>query len=69
MTRSIEEALYHMPTVARLATDTWAKGFAESIVRQSRRRGWRPSAKQLALMRRMVGELFTRRDDGGALIE
>jgi hypothetical protein len=69
MTRSIEEALYHMPTVAKLATDAWAKSFAESIVRQSRRRGWRPSAKQLATMQRMVSELFTRRDDGGALIE
>ncbi len=69
MTRSIEEALYHMPTVAKLATNEWAKSFAESIVRQSRRRGWRPSAKQSALMQRMVSELFTRRDDGGALIE
>ncbi|MCA3446727.1 MAG: hypothetical protein INF93_08425 [Rhodobacter sp.] len=69
MTRSIEEALYHMPTVAKLATNEWAKSFAESIVKQSRRRGWRPSAKQQALMQRMVSELFTRRDDGGALIE
>ncbi len=69
MTRSIEEALYHMPTVAKLATNEWAKSFAESIVKQSRRRGWRPSAKQSALMQRMVSELFTRRDDDGALIE
>jgi hypothetical protein len=69
MTRSIEEALYHMPTVAKLATNEWAKSFAESIVKQSRRRGWQPSAKQSALMQRMVSELFTRRDDGDALIE
>ncbi len=69
MTRSIEEALFHMPAVARLATNEWAKGFAESIVRQSRRRGWQPSAKQLALMQKMAAELFTRRDDDGALIE
>jgi hypothetical protein len=69
MTRSIEEALHHMPTVARLATNAWAKSFAESIVKQSRRRGWRPSAKQQALMQRMVSELFNHRDDGGALIE
>jgi hypothetical protein len=69
MTRSTEELLWHMPTVGKLATNAWAKGFAESIVKQSRRRGWRPSAKQSALMQRMVNELFTRRDDGGALIE
>ncbi len=69
MTRCIEELIWHMPTVAKLATNEWAKSFAESIVRQSRRRGWQPSAKQLALMQRMVGELFTRRDDGDALVE
>ena len=68
MTRSIEEVLHHMPAVARLATNEWAKSFAESIVRQSRRRGWHPSAKQLAAMQRMVSELFTGPDDG-ALIE
>ena len=69
MTRSIEEALHHMPTVAKLATDAWAKSFAESIVKQSRRRGWRPSAKQSALMQRMVTELFSRREDGDVLVE
>ena len=68
MTRSIEEALYHMPTVARLATNEWAKSFAQSIVKQSRRRGWRPSARQSALMQRMVSELFSGPDDC-ALIE
>jgi len=68
MTRSIDELLWHMPTVARMARDEWAKGFAESIVKQARRRGWHPSAKQLATMQRMVSELFTGPDDG-ALIE
>jgi hypothetical protein len=69
MNRPIEELIWHMPAVSKMATDEWAKSFAESIVRQSRRRGWQPSAKQLALMHRMVSELFTRRDDGGALVE
>jgi hypothetical protein len=69
MNRSTEELLFHMKTVAKLATNEWAKGFAESIVKQSRRRGWQPSAKQSALMQRMVGELFSRRDDGGTLVE
>jgi hypothetical protein len=51
-----------------MARDEWAKGFAESVLKQSRRRGWHPSAKQLAAMQRMVSELFTGPDDG-ALIE
>jgi hypothetical protein len=64
MNRSIEELLWHMPTVHRMARDEWAKGFAESVLKQARRRGWRPSVKQLAMMQRM----FTGPDDG-ALIE
>ena len=69
MNRSTEELLWHMPTVHRMARDEWAKNFAESVLKQARRRGWRPSVKQLAMMQRMVSELFTRRDDGDALVE
>ena len=68
MNRSTEELLFHMPTVARRARDEWAKAFAESVVKQARRRNWHPSAKQLAMMQRMVSELFTGPDEG-ALIE
>ena len=68
MNRCTEELLFHLPTVARMASDEWAKSFAESVLKQSRRRGWHPSAKQLAAMQRMVSELFTGPDDG-ALIE
>lgn len=67
----VEELLFHMPTVARVATSDWAKGFAQSIARQSRRRGWHPSPKQEALMRRLVAELFHAQegDDDAQLIE
>lgn len=60
--RSVDELLHHWPTVCRLAEDDWAKGFALSIARQSRRRGWHPSAKQTGIMQRMVSELFTQAD-------
>lgn len=55
----VERLLFHWPHVVRLAENDWAKDFAKSIVLQSRRRNWRPSAKQYEIMRRMVSELFT----------
>jgi len=61
---SVDELVFHMPTVARMAGTDWAKGFALSVVAQSRRRNWKPTPKQLGMMRRMVSELFTAlRDD------
>ena len=59
----IERLLWHMPTVARLAEDEWAAGFAQSVVKQSRRRNWKPSDKQLSMMRRLVSDLFAYRSD------
>lgn len=56
--RSVEELLHHMPAVHHAADSSWAKGFAASIVKQSRRRNWNPSPKQVALMRRLVSDLF-----------
>ncbi len=64
----IERLLHHMPTVASLAENEWAKGFALSVTRQSRRRGWAPSQKQLGIMRGLVADLFaygTDMDQGG----
>jgi len=59
----IERLLHHMPTVAQLAGETWAKSFAQSVLKQSRRRGWTPSAKQLPVMRGLVNDLFTHSSD------
>ena len=64
----LERLLHHMPTVARGATNTWASGFAWSIVRQGKRPGWRPSPKQLSIMRRLVSDLFANTDEEGELI-
>lgn len=66
----VERLLYHMPTVARLAENDWAKGFAKSVVGQSRRKRWYPSEKQVAIMRELVSDLFREeQEDDFALIE
>lgn len=56
---SLEEILFWWPSIIRRASNDWAKGFALSIQRASRRRNWEPSPKQLSIMRSMVRELFT----------
>jgi hypothetical protein len=61
----IERLLHHMPAVAQLAENDFAKGFAASIVKQSRRRNWKPSPKQLPIMRELVTDLFTHRGNEG----
>ena len=66
----IERLLFHMPTVARLAKTDWAKGFAKSVMGQSRRKRWRPSEKQIAIMRELVSDLFRQeQEDDCSLIE
>jgi hypothetical protein len=59
----IERLLHHMPTVAQMAENTWAKGFAQSVTKQARRKNWHPSPKQLSVMRGLVTDLFTRASD------
>ncbi|WP_386167206.1 hypothetical protein [Sulfitobacter pontiacus] len=60
----IERLLHHMPAVARLAAHEWAKGFAKSLIVQSYRKGWKPSLKQLHIMRELVADLFRQSGDG-----
>ena len=67
--RTTEDCLFHWKRVVTSASEEWAKGFAKSIMRQSRRRGWQPTPKQLALMRTMVADLFADHDDVLTLIE
>lgn len=67
--RSAEECLFWMPRIASMATNAWAKDFASSVVKQSRRRGWQPSGKQLGVMRRLVAELFQHEADDFTVIE
>lgn len=59
----VEELLWSWPTVCKAAKDEWAKGFALSIAKQSKRRNWKPSAKQHALMMCMVNEVYRHRGD------
>jgi hypothetical protein len=62
----IERLLHHLPTVAR-CEDEWTRGFAQSVLRQARRPQWRPTPKQLAMMRTLVNGLFAQEEP--ALIE
>jgi len=61
----VERVLWSWPRVVEAAENDWAKGFALSIAKQSRRRGWRPSPKQLALMKNMVAQIYARDGDEG----
>jgi hypothetical protein len=41
----VERLLHHMPAVAANAGNDFARGFAASVTRQARRKGWWPSQK------------------------
>jgi len=58
----VEEILWSWPTVMKVAKDEWTRNFAKSIARQSRRRGWKPTPRQHALMSKIVADIY-RRDD------
>lgn len=68
-TFEIERLLHHLPTVAQSAENDWAEGFAKSITRQARRKGWKPSQKQLSIMRRLVADLFAHGSNVGGDFE
>ena len=61
--RNLEELLFQMPSVESRASDPWVKNFAASILKQRMRRNWRPTDKQVAIMRRLVSELFGEPDE------
>lgn len=65
----IERLLHHMPAVAHNAENTWAKGFAQSVVKQAYRKNWKPSPKQLSVMRGLVTDLFTHASNDGGEID
>lgn len=54
----IERLLHHMSTVASQSGNDWSRGFALSVTKQSKRKGWAPSPKQLGMMRTLVSDLF-----------
>lgn len=56
--RSLDELLWSWPSVTAAARTDWERGFARSIAKASKRRGWKPSPKQLQLMNRLVDALY-----------
>lgn len=50
-------------------SDEWLKGFVKSIARHGKRRGWRPTDKQEAVMRRLLAEHGSTSMHGLELIE
>lgn len=65
--RNVDELLFHWAAVMKAAETPWAKSFAESVEVKARKPWWRPTAKQEAIMQRMVAELFG--EDDSDLIE
>jgi len=57
-TRSLDELLYHMKTLARRPGTAWETNFARSMLRSAKRVSWAPSPKQLQIMQRMVSEMY-----------
>ena len=56
--RSVQELMFHWPAVRRRAADDWTRDFTRSIAASSFRPNWKPTAKQLGIMQRMVSDLF-----------
>lgn len=65
----IERLVYYMPSIVERAENDWSRSFAQSIVKQCRRRNWRPSPKQLSVMRGLVSDLFTHGSNEGGDID
>ena len=66
---TIDRLLWSWSTVCRMAKDPWARGFALSIQRRARNPNWRPTPKQLSMMRRLVSEIYQHAPDDLQLIE
>lgn len=56
---SLDELIYHMRTVARTTDSDWERSFAASVLKQSKRHKWKPSTKQIRIMRDLVEGLFS----------
>ena len=62
MSRPVEVLLHHMRSTASSQVE-WEADFARSVLRQAKRPGWKPSAKQLTIMERLVSEMFNETDE------
>lgn len=66
---SLDELLFWWPSITRRATEEWAKGFCQSVLKQSKRRNWKPSDKQLHIMRQLHREMFSGTNDDMQVVE
>ena len=62
--RPLEALLFWLPSLLKREPTPFVRGFVLSILARSKRRGWAPSDKQLALMRRLVSDMFDAADGG-----
>ncbi|HBD91550.1 MAG: hypothetical protein A2092_15460 [Rhodobacteraceae bacterium GWE1_64_9] len=65
--RCAEECLFHWSAVVKAAGSGWDQQFAAEIAKKAEKPWWRPTAKQLVIMRRMTDALFY--GDSASLIE
>ena len=64
--RSLEEVLSHWPAVTKAAKNKpnpWVQSFVADVAKRRRWRNWHPTPKQLAIMQRLVAELFQEADE------
>lgn len=61
--RCSDECLIHWPAVCAAARGAWERRFAGEIAEKARKPWWRPTARQLEVMNRMVDALFYARGD------
>lgn len=62
MTRPVDLLLHYMPAVARETSDPWVLKFAEDMMAKAHWKNWNPSPKQVAMMNKLVSELFSHTD-------
>lgn len=65
--RSFEEIRFWLPAMLTATQSDWTQGFLASVLTQSKRPNWRPSEKQMGILRRITSDWFDgridRRDD------
>lgn len=54
--RCSDECVLRWPLVLAMRLTPWERRFAEDVADRAKNAFWRPSAKQLEIMRRMVSE-------------
>ena len=56
----LERLLFYMPVCAEKARTDWLRNFASDMAKRALRRNFKPTPKQIEVMRGMVDDLFGR---------